>query len=108
VRRCRDARSARPDEHCENSSADPHEKRAKTRNLWQRPECSVLILDLERPDRYPEVRGRARLTSDPDYAFAPKLGAKYELDLSGIDSPGDQRVVVTIEPEKVYAVDMSR
>jgi hypothetical protein len=54
------------------------------------------------------VRGRARLTSDPDYAFAPKLGAKYELDLSGIDSRGDQRVVVTIEPEKVYAVDMSR
>ena len=30
------------------------------------------------------------------------------MDLSGIDGPGESRVVVTIEPEKVYAVDVSR
>jgi hypothetical protein len=54
------------------------------------------------------VRGRARLTPDPDYAFAPRLGAKYGMDLSGIDGPGQTRIVVTIEPQKVYAVDMSR
>ena len=82
--------------------------RAKTRNLRERPVCSLLILDLENPARYLEVRGRARVTPDPDYAFAPKLGAKYGMDLSGIDGPGESRVVVTIEPEKVYAVDMSR
>ena len=45
---------------------------------------------------------------DPDYAYAAKLGAKYGMDLSGIDGPGESRVVVTIEPEKVYAVDVSR
>jgi PPOX class probable F420-dependent enzyme len=82
--------------------------RAKTRNLAERPVCSLLILDLANPARYLEVRGRARLTPDPDYAFAAKLGAKYGRDLSGIDGPGETRVVVTIEPEKVHAVDMSR
>jgi hypothetical protein len=54
------------------------------------------------------VRGRALLTDDPEYAFAPVLGAKYGTDFSSIDPPGQTRVVVTIEPEKVYAVDMSR
>jgi PPOX class probable F420-dependent enzyme len=83
-------------------------RRAKTRNLTERPECSLLVLDLENPRRYLEVRGRARIEADPEYAYATKLGAKYGMDLSGIDGPGESRVVVTIEPEKVYAVDMSR
>jgi PPOX class probable F420-dependent enzyme len=83
-------------------------RRAKLRNLRERPLCSLLILDLENPARYLEVRGRAQLAPDPDYAYAAKLGAKYGLDLSGIDGPGETRVVVTIAPEKVYAVDMSR
>ena len=83
-------------------------RRAKTRNLRERPECSLLVLDVENPRRYLEVRGRARIEPDPDYANAAKLGAKYGMDLGGIDAPGESRVVVTIEPEKVYAVDMSR
>ena len=82
--------------------------RAKTSNLRERPECSLLVLDLENPRRYLEVRGRARIEPDPDYAYGSKLGVKYGMDLSGIDGPGESRVVVTIEPEKVYAVDMSR
>ena len=83
-------------------------RRAKTRNLSERPACSLLVLDLENPRRYLEVRGRARIEPDPDYAYAAKLGVKYRMDLSGIDGPGESRVVVTIEPEKVYAVDVSR
>lgn len=82
--------------------------RAKLRNLRARRMCSLLILDLENPRRYLEVRGRARLTPDPGYTFAAKLGAKYGLDLSDIDPPGQTRVIVTIEPERIYAVDMSR
>ena len=82
--------------------------RAKVRNLRERPACSLLILDLGNPRRYLEVRGRARVTVDPDRAFAPKLGAKYGMDLSQIDPPGEARVVVTVEPEKVYAVDVGR
>jgi PPOX class probable F420-dependent enzyme len=85
-----------------------NDRRAKVRNLRERPACSLLILDLGNPRRYLEVRGRARVTADPDRAFAPKLGATYGMDLSRLDPPGELRVVVTIEPEKVYAVDMSR
>ena len=70
--------------------------------------CSLLILDLANPRRYLEARGRACVTPDPDYAHAAKLGEKYVMDLSGIDPPGRARFVVTIEPEKVYAVDLSR
>jgi PPOX class probable F420-dependent enzyme len=82
--------------------------RLKTRNLSKRPECSLMILDLENPYRYLEVRGRAKLEADPDYDFANKVGAKYGgADLSAHDQAGESRVVVSIEPDNVYAVDVS-
>lgn len=80
--------------------------RLKTRNLMKRPECSLMVLDLENPYRYLEVRGRAQIEPDDDYAFARRLGAKYDADLSVHDQPGDKRVVVTIAPTNVYAVNM--
>lgn len=80
--------------------------RLKTRNLLKRPQCSLLILDLENPYRYLEVRGAARIEPDDDYAFADKAGAKYHSDLREHDNPGESRVVVTIVPANVYAVDM--
>jgi PPOX class probable F420-dependent enzyme len=79
--------------------------RWKLRNLEQRPQCSLLVLDLENPYRYIEVRGRARLEPDDDRAFAAKVGAKYDADLSAYDGPGVGRVVITLEPAKVRAVD---
>ncbi|HWC86546.1 MAG TPA: PPOX class F420-dependent oxidoreductase [Solirubrobacteraceae bacterium] len=82
--------------------------RLKTRNLLSRPRCSLLILDLENPYRYLEVRGTARIESDDDYVFADKVGAKYgNADLRMHDHPGEERVTVIIEPVNVYAVDMS-
>lgn len=81
--------------------------RLKTRNLQRHPQCSLLLLDLQNPYRYLEVRGNARIEADDDYAFARKLGAKYNADLKVHDRPGESRVVVTIEPVNVYAVDMS-
>ena len=81
--------------------------RLKTRNLIKRPQCSLLLLDLQNPYRYLEVRGHAELDPDDDYAFARKVGAKYDADLSAHDRPGETRVVVTIQPANVYAVDMT-
>lgn len=82
--------------------------RHKTKNLSSRPQCSLLIVDLQNPYRYLEVRGNAHLEPDDDYAFARKVGAKYGgADLSDHDQPGETRVIVTIEPTKVHAVDMS-
>ena len=83
-----------------------NDSRLKTRNLQKRPECALLILDLEDPRRYLTVRGRAQIEPDDDYSFATALGAKYGADLKVHDGPGDSRVVVTIVPSKVYAVDM--
>jgi PPOX class probable F420-dependent enzyme len=81
--------------------------RIKTRNLLERPRCSLLILDLENPYRYLEVRGTARIEPDDDYSFAGRVGAKYNADLKVHDRPGDRRVTVTIEPVNIYAVDMT-
>jgi len=80
--------------------------RLKTRNLQERPECSLFILDLAAPWRYLSIRGRARIEPDDDYAFAAKVGAKYGADLRAYDGEGESRVVVTIEPVKVWAVNM--
>jgi PPOX class probable F420-dependent enzyme len=81
--------------------------RLKTRNLMKRPQCSLMLLDLKNPYRYLVVRGNAQIAPDDDYTFANKLGAKYSADVSAHDQPGDKRVVVTIEPTKIYPVDMS-
>ena len=49
----------------------------------------------------------AQIEPDDDYVFARKVGAKYGgADLSEHDARGERRVVVTIEPVNVYAVDM--
>ena len=80
--------------------------RLKTRNLRKRPECSLFLLDLQNPYRYMDVRGRARVEPDDDYAFADRVGAKYGADLREHDAPEDGRVVVTIEPTKVFPVNM--
>ncbi|HEY1597053.1 MAG TPA: PPOX class F420-dependent oxidoreductase [Thermoleophilaceae bacterium] len=85
-----------------------NDSRLKTRNLAARPQCSLFILDLQNPYRYLAVKGTARLEPDPDYTFAERLAAKYGgADLREHDAPGDSRVVVTIEPVNVFAVDMS-
>jgi PPOX class probable F420-dependent enzyme len=81
--------------------------RRKTKNLLERPACSLFILDLSNPYRYIDVRGRARFEPDDDYAFADRVGAKYDSDLREHDAPGETRVVVTIEPSSFFPVDMS-
>jgi PPOX class probable F420-dependent enzyme len=81
--------------------------RQKVRNLRLNPECAFFILDLANPYRYLEVRGDARIDDDPDYAFAQRIGRKYDADLRQMDGPGGSRVVVTIDPTRVNAVDLS-
>jgi PPOX class probable F420-dependent enzyme len=85
-----------------------NDSRLKTKNLVARPQCSLFILDLANPFRYVDVRGTAAVEPDDDYAFAARLGAKYGgADVRDHDGPGELRVVVTIEPTNVFAVDMS-
>ena len=83
-----------------------NESRRKTRNLRERPECSVFVLDLQNPYRYLEIRGRARVEPDEGGALVRAVEQKYDADLTAYDEPGDTRVAVTIEPVKVHAVAM--
>jgi PPOX class probable F420-dependent enzyme len=81
--------------------------RQKTKNLSANSAATLFILDSANPYRYLEIRGNATLTPDDDYAFADQVGAKYGgTDLRNMDQPGEQRVVVTIDPAKVNAVNM--
>jgi PPOX class probable F420-dependent enzyme len=79
--------------------------RQKTKNLVASPHCSLLILDLEVPQRYLEIRGDVEVTPD-DGSFVAKVGQKYDVDMSGWDGPGEQRVIVRIVPSRINAVDM--
>jgi PPOX class probable F420-dependent enzyme len=81
--------------------------RRKVHNLQRRPGVSFLIVDLTNPYRYLEIRGDAELERDDDYAFADRVGAKYQSDLREHDRQGEFRVIVTIAPTRVNAVDMS-
>ena len=83
--------------------------RAKTKNLRKRPECTLLILDREIPQRYLEIRAHARVEPDDDYSFSDRFTQKYGgMDLRKVDQPGQSRVEVTLDPVRVFAVDMRR
>jgi PPOX class probable F420-dependent enzyme len=81
--------------------------RQKVKNLRVNPAVNLFILDRAQPTRYLELRGDAEMADDPDYAFADRLGAKYGADLRAYDGPNGHRVVVTIRPVRVNAVDMA-
>lgn len=80
--------------------------RQKVKNLRRNPAVNLFILDAERPTRYLEVRGDAELEDDLDYAFADQVGGKYGANLRDFDGPDGHRVVVTIRPTTVNAVDL--
>ncbi len=76
--------------------------RQKVKNLQAHPQCTLFILDPANPYRTLEIRARAQIMPDADYAFARKLGAKYGgVDLRTRDRPGETRVVVSLQPIKV-------
>jgi PPOX class probable F420-dependent enzyme len=76
--------------------------RQKTRNLQRHPEATLFFVDPASPYRTLEIRARAKISPDPDYAFADQVGAEYGgADMRGNDQPGESRVVVTFTPIKV-------
>jgi PPOX class probable F420-dependent enzyme len=76
--------------------------RQKVKNLRDHPECTLFILDTSNPYRTLEIRARAEIIPDADYAFAKKLSAKYGgADFWANDRPGEMRVVVLLHPVKV-------
>ena len=85
-----------------------HATRQKTKNLRRNPAVNLFILDPQNPMRYLEIRGDATLADDTDYGFATKVGAKYGgADLRQMDGDDPRRVVATIRPAHVVAIDLS-
>jgi PPOX class probable F420-dependent enzyme len=80
--------------------------RQKTKNLLANPAANLFLLDLATPYRYLEIRGDAEISPDDDYSFADRVGAKYNSNVRDHDQAGQTRVVVTIHPVRVNAVDM--
>ena len=80
--------------------------RKKVRNLRRNPACSACIVDPNNSYRFLEIRGDAEVEPDGDYAFADRLGAKYNADVRQIDGPGETRVVVTIRPARINPVNI--
>ncbi|MGI8309568.1 PPOX class F420-dependent oxidoreductase [Saccharopolyspora hattusasensis] len=75
--------------------------RQKYRNLKREPRISVSVHDPDEPYRYVEVRGKVtKIEDDPGNAFLNKMAKKY-LDENEYPwpQPGEERVVVYVEPE---------
>lgn len=81
--------------------------RQKVKNLGANAAVTLLIMDRDAPTRYLEIRGDAEVTDDDAYEFADRVGQKYGADLRGFDGDNPHRVVVTIQPTRVRAVDMT-
>jgi PPOX class probable F420-dependent enzyme len=75
----------------------------KLRNLQQRPECTVFIIDPVNAHRTLEVRGRAELIPDDDFAWAAKIaesrGGSIE-DVRRITPAGAHRFCIAVHPVK--------
>jgi PPOX class probable F420-dependent enzyme len=80
--------------------------RQKVKNLRANPAVNLFILDRSAPTRYLEIRGDAEVADDPNYAFAERVGQKYNADLKSFDGDNPHRVVVTLRPVRVNAVDI--
>ena len=76
--------------------------RQKVRNLRRHAEATLFFFDPANPYRTLEIRARAEVEPDVDYAFADRVGAKYGgADLRTMDQPGEERVVVSFVPIRV-------
>lgn len=80
-----------------------NDTRQKVKNLRRDPNATLFILDPANPYRTLEIRGRAELRPDSDFAFVAVAGAKYGQDFRVHDKPGETRSVVTLHPSRIVA-----
>ena len=75
--------------------------RQKYRNVNRDPRIALSIVDPTNPYRYLEIRGKVvRIDEDSDNAFINSMAKKYiDQDVYPWHQPGDERVVIVVEPE---------
>jgi PPOX class probable F420-dependent enzyme len=76
--------------------------RQKYRNVQRDPRIALSIVDPENPYRYIEIRGKVvGIEEDPNLDFINKMASKYMgQEKYPWHRPGDERVVVVVEPER--------
>jgi PPOX class probable F420-dependent enzyme len=80
------------------------EGRAWPRNLERDPRVTLTVQNLENPYEYVEIRGRvSERTHDGADEHIDALAKKYMgVDEYPLRQPGEQRVIIRVEPEHVY------
>ena len=80
------------------------EGRAWPRNLERDPRVTLSILNAENPYEYVEIRGRvAERTHEGADEHINSLAKKYlGVDEYPYRQPGEQRVIIRVEPDHVY------
>ena len=76
--------------------------RQKYHNIQRNPRIALSIVDPANPYRYLEIRGKVvRIDEDSDLSFINSMAKKYlNQDKYPFHEPGDERVVLVIEPER--------
>ncbi|CAO5192342.1 putative PPOX class F420-dependent enzyme [Frankia sp. AiPs1] len=75
--------------------------RQKYRNLARHPRVTLFVIDPGNPQRTLEIRATAEIGEDPDLAFLKRILAKYGTDLEHFPAPTENRVVVTLNPNRI-------
>lgn len=80
------------------------EGRAWPRNLQRDPRVTLTVQNMENPYEYVSIRGRAvEHTHEGADEHIDSLAKKYlDQDTYPFRQPGEQRVIVRIEPERVH------
>ncbi len=81
------------------------EGRAWPRNLERDPRVTLTVVNGENPYEYVEVRGRvAERTHEGADAHIDTMAKKYMgVDKYPLRQPGEQRVIIRVEPDHVHA-----
>jgi PPOX class probable F420-dependent enzyme len=81
------------------------EGRAWPRNLERDPRVTLTVQNIENPYEYVEIRGRvSETTHEGADAHIDAMAKKYMgVDEYPLRQPGEQRVIIRVEPEHVHA-----
>lgn len=80
--------------------------RQKYKNVQRDPRIALSIVDPANPYRYLEIRGKVvAIEPDPERAFIDSMAQKYlGQDKYPWHRPGDERVVIVVEPERTTSM----
>jgi PPOX class probable F420-dependent enzyme len=77
--------------------------RQKLKNLRERPQATLFVIDPSNPFRTLEIRGDVTIEPDPDLSTLVEVLSAYGMDLESFSGPTEDRVKVTLTPTRVVA-----